>query len=497
MPAERRPPERPRPHPARSPRGNGVRKRPVAFVTGLGALGCFSLIAGGFAATSPDPNDRLLPGVQIAGIAVGELPVDQARERLRAWAREQMSLPIQVRHPESNKTWRWTVADISGRFDIDTCLRDAVAIAKDENILERWWYRDSPRDIQLQPRFLHNSSRLRRRLTLVAKQVDIAPVDARLGVVPKKGVFLARTERSGSRLDIEATANALETDGLDDGAQTDLILVEAKPRVTAQMLGGMGTLLASYSTYYGSSSSNRKHNVGIGAAQIDGTWMENGTVFSFNRSVGPRTASKGWRLAHQFQDGQVVDGIGGGVCQVSSTLYNAVLLGGLKIRERHNHSMPVAYLSPGRDATVSYGSLDFQFENNTGGPVYVQATADGRQLIFRLFGARPLAQTVRVVSGPTMPRADGGFSVQIFREWIAAGKGVRREDLGRDTYKPHPPEPAAKKPVPSLKKTAARPPVAVTKSPANPAGSTTPGPPQTSGTTNGEATPDSTGTERP
>ena len=464
------------------PAGTRPAPRPIAVATGFGALGCFSLIAGGLISNRPTPTDRLLPGTQIADIAVGDLPVDEARERLRQWARGRMGLPVQVRHPDSNKTWKWSIADISGRFEIEDALQEALQHARDENLLEHWWYRDTPRDIQIVPKFVYNPGRLRRRLEVVARQVDIPPINAKLGVVPKQGFQLVRKERSGVQLDVAATATALDQDDLSDGAEAELTLREALPKVDSRMLAGMGTLLAAYSTYYGSSSANRKHNVATGASAIDGTWLENGASFSFNKTVGPRIADRGWRLAHQFQDGQVVDGIGGGVCQVSSTLYNAVLLGGLAIRERHNHSMPVAYLNPGRDATVSYGALDFRFENNTGGPVYLQATADGKRLTFRVLGPRPLPHSVRVVAGPTVPKAGGAFTVQTFREWVTANRLVRREDLGKDTYKPHPPEPTPAKPPGAVKKVALAKPKPKASRPVKPPSAPPPPDPQATGT---------------
>ena len=169
--------------------------------------------------------------------------------------------------------------------------------------------------------------------------------------------------------------------------------------------------------------------------------MAPGDIFSYNDTVGERDKDNGFQIAHQYQDGKVVDAIGGGVCQPSSTLYNAVLYSGLKIVERHNHSMPVKYVSPGRDATVSYGSLDFRFENNTDGLLFIGATADRETLRFRIFGEKPMTRKVTSISlSDRKYRGNGGFSVSSWRVFKDADGKTTRESLGSSYYRPPAPK---------------------------------------------------------
>jgi vancomycin resistance protein YoaR len=240
-------------------------------------------------------------------------------------------------------------------------------------------------------------------------------------------------------------------DGLFDGSEATVLLTSTEPKITNADLSPLGTLRSAYFTNYASSSSNRKSNLALAASKLDGHLLKPGEVFSYNNRVGPRTESRGWKTAHQFQDGQIVDGIGGGVCQSSSTLYNAVLLGGLKIVERHNHSLPVAYLSPARDASVSYGHLDFKFANNTDGPLYITAAADGKKFHIRLYG--PLATRVPKVSVETTEPIylpSGAYKVAAKRTIQHPDGRVETEDLGWDTYgKPKPAVPV--KPVSTVR----------------------------------------------
>ncbi len=139
-----------------------------------------------------------------------------------------------------------------------------------------------------------------------------------------------------------------------------------EPGITTSMLGedAFPDKLASFSTRYDASNTNRATNIDLAAKAIDGKILMPGERFSFNSIVGPTTASKGYKLAGAYSAGELVENYGGGICQVSSTLYNTVLYANLKIDERYNHSMIVSYLDPSLDATISYGSRDFKFSNS-------------------------------------------------------------------------------------------------------------------------------------
>lgn len=129
----------------------------------------------------------------------------------------------------------------------------------------------------------------------------------------------------------------------------------------------------SYKTSFNPGERNRTINLKLAAAAINGQVIQPGKTFSFNKTVGPRTKERGYLEATIFVGGKKEQGLGGGICQVSSTLYNAVLASKLKIVERHTHSLPVTYVPTGKDATVSYGYLDFRFQNNKTYPVKIQA----------------------------------------------------------------------------------------------------------------------------
>ena len=167
-------------------------------------------------------------------------------------------------------------------------------------------------------------------------------------------------ESYGVQLDVESTVARVM--GAPAGSRLLFDLVQLDPEITAVLFEQFTVQLGSYYTIYGGGG-GRNINIELAAASINNYQLFPGELFSFNRAVGRRTIEKGYELAPIIVGGSVVPGLGGGICQVSSTLYNAVLEAGLEVVERYPHSLPVGYVPPGRDATVS-SYLDFKFRNN-------------------------------------------------------------------------------------------------------------------------------------
>ncbi len=147
-------------------------------------------------------------------------------------------------------------------------------------------------------------------------------------------------------------------------------------------------VLGKYSTKYLTSNKPRANNVELAARYVDGTILLPGDEFSYNNVVGPRTAARGFKAASVYENNKMVDGLGGGICQTSSTIYAAVLYADLEVTERHEHSLEVHYIELGMDATVSYGTLDFRFKNNTDAPVKVVAKASGGTVNVQILGTQ-------------------------------------------------------------------------------------------------------------
>ena len=232
------------------------------------------------------------------------------------------------------------------------------------------------------------------------------------------------------------------------------------PEVTAAELEAEFTdcVIGSFFTNYSSSSPNRKENIRLASEKINGRILNPGEVFSFNDIVGPRTAATGYKVAHVYSGSKVVDGIGGGICQVSSTLYNAVVFADLEIVYRTNHSLPVSYVPLGRDATVSYGTIDFKFKNNKETPVKLEVLADGNNLTVNIYGRKKYLKDISietaitgsrqysttVIKDDTMyederkveERGANGTNTQSYKVIKENGEVVSRTPLAKSSYSP-------------------------------------------------------------
>jgi vancomycin resistance protein YoaR len=210
-------------------------------------------------------------------------------------------------------------------------------------------------------------------------------------------------------------------------------LVKDPPVLSADRLKGINGVLGIYSTS-ASFNAKRNRNINLSINAIDGTLLSLGETFSLNDTVGKRTQARGFRTAPVFEDNEKVPGIGGGVSQVTGTLFNAAALAGLDIVEVHPHSRPVAYIPIGRDATVAYGAKDLKFKNNTKAPVYIAYTFKNQRLQATLFGKKTPGR--RVSLRPLVQRkAPGNVSAQLYRVVKVNGKVKAKERLFSHRYK--------------------------------------------------------------
>ena len=211
---------------------------------------------------------------------------------------------------------------------------------------------------------------------------------------------------------------------------------KVEPSVTAQMMEEklFTTKLGSYSTYYGGTY-NRNSNVERAAELMNGAVLAPGDVLSFNDRVGPRTVANGFFTAPEYLNGKTVEGIGGGTCQVSTTLYGAVLYAGLDIVSRTNHMFAVSYAPLGQDATVAYGSVDFKFKNNSNYPVKITVATRGGTITVDVLGAAwEPEQTVKLEHSVKRGTNTNVTSKRIF---YSNGEVIKTENLPSSHYKPH------------------------------------------------------------
>lgn len=206
----------------------------------------------------------------------------------------------------------------------------------------------------------------------------------------------------GRKLDVTATMKRLQ-EQLQEGKVETLELVineSAQPTITDKDLVSITSILGSFTTYFDGSNTSRAHNIHLASQKIHQTLIPAEGIFSFNQVVGERTAEAGYDDAPVFMGGRLVPGIGGGICQVSSTLFNTALLSGMDIVERDTHFAPVSYIPVGLDATVAWGYIDFQFKNPYSHPIYVIAEEGAGYVTITILGAKEdVPQSVTITKG--------------------------------------------------------------------------------------------------
>lgn len=211
------------------------------------------------------------------------------------------------------------------------------------------------------------------------------------------------------------------------------------PNVTTNMIGqeAFPDLLSSFPTYYSTSDRDRTTNLILAANKINGTVVMPGEVFSYNQVVGERTIAAGYKEAPIYVNGEVVDGLGGGICQVTSTLYNAVVLANLEIVERSNHQFVPSYVKASRDATVVYGSIDFKFKNNRNYPIKILCSVNNGVVNFAIYGLKTADDYEVEISSRITSQTSSYTNSEAYKILKKNGQIVSQTLLSRDTYKRH------------------------------------------------------------
>lgn len=235
------------------------------------------------------------------------------------------------------------------------------------------------------------------------------PPFAKARVFFENGAIKRQKESASIALDQEKLVPTLVA--LVDASQStgSLPLTEAPKQLPDEELAKIKEVVASFTTHFPSYQSDRNTNIQIASGKIDGTIILPGQTFSFNDVVGRRTPKEGYREAPVLVNGRHESGIGGGCCQVSTTLYNAALLANLGIVERNNHSIPSVYVTPGRDAMVAYGSSDLKFKNTGTSPIAIGRKYVSGSITFYVLGTKVPNEKVEIVTSGV--RYLGGGSV--------------------------------------------------------------------------------------
>jgi vancomycin resistance protein YoaR len=280
------------------------------------------------------------------------------------------------------------------------------------NVGRMWTARGAERRIALPVKW--DKAQLRRKMWIVANNYRVEGRDAGLQVVNGEVQIIPEVE--GRAINVGDTLQKLQQRYYVGLPATTATVRNVQPRLTAADLEGKDIKMADYTTRFDAGIRGRTTNIRLVARAVDGQVVMPGETFSFNATTGERTAAKGYRIAHIFvrkpgaAEAEVVEGLGGGTCQVSSTLFNAVRKANkkngkhLKIVERNTHSLPVTYVPTGLDATVAWPYKDFRFRNKFPHPIYLRTAVSRSHLTISVWGRVPDSMDSNsVIADPTDP----------------------------------------------------------------------------------------------
>lgn len=284
----------------------------------------------------------------------------------------------------------------------------------------------------------------------IARDNHRIPVDA--AVTFSRYGFAYTGEKHGEKVDRTELSSRIRDALITGQSYVEIPFVEEKASVTKAELLSYTKKLASFTTSFDASQENRSKNIALSARRIDGTTLAPGEVFSFNDTVGARSKQNGFLEATVISEGVFVKGVGGGVCQVSTTLYNAVLLSGLTVVESRAHSLSVSYVLPSFDAMVS-SSSDFQFRNDFSYPVYVSVKTGEGRVTATVYGKetgleyKRVSKVLKRISPPESKIVEGeedlvlrppkeGMVSEAYLDVFRDGKLVERRKLRKDRYEP-------------------------------------------------------------
>ncbi|MBW9144633.1 VanW family protein [Clostridium sp. CM027] len=349
---------------------------------------------------------------------------------------------------------------LDAKYNIDEAIKQAMSYGSDMNMLQRYKAIKNPDDKQIKLTFEYNDKAVDKILEEMTKDINKDPVNATITMV-SSGNFSVTSDAYGKQLESVKLKKEIKSkiNGLLSGDDISITAPVKKlsPKVTEASLNAINTKISSYSTNFASSQEGRATNIELSTKSINGTLLMPGDVFSFNGIVGERTAARGYKTAGVIVGDKLEQGLGGGICQVSSTLYNAMLTTEILSVERIHHTISSGYIPKGQDATVDYGNLDYKFKNTFEYPIYIEGVISNRNLSFNIYSNSTLTKrTYEIVSEVlevTQPKTEtiqdptkyedekeivktgyAGFKVKVYRKTYENGKLIGTQVINNDTF---------------------------------------------------------------
>ncbi|MDO4866479.1 MAG: VanW family protein [Clostridia bacterium] len=355
-----------------------------AAVLVLVIFGAVKLIAGAVA----NQEERFVDNVFVNGLSMGGYTLEEGYAAMEQLRDERLNTTYVLTH--GGKSWNFTPSDFGASMDYESEMERAWNLghvgdrAVRRQIIEN--LREVPAEFNSELTF--DEAALETFIDGLAAEIHVDPVDAEVALTEEKPI-ITRASEHGWDLDQERTMENLQSLILTGEGDTQLPVDEVEPTVSSDNMEMK--VVAKFSTDVSFRGADSRANVRLALSYFNCFALYPGETADFNAVVGPRTEARGFREAPEYAGNELKKGFGGGVCQASTTLYNAVIMANMTILERHNHNMTVAYVEPSQDAAVEYGTdgKNFLFRNDTEHAIYIYTNVDKENATVTIYGTRP------------------------------------------------------------------------------------------------------------
>lgn len=415
-----------------------------------------------------DGSSAIGQNISISGVDVSGMTRTEALTKLKnAYEKQLEDSYILLKY--GTILWKMDYKDIAATYNYSKAIDNAFSIVREvkntsgsavttggTSVTTDSSIAPDYKNINIALTLSYNKKNITDYLSKLSERINIAPRNAMMKISGRN--FTIIDGKKGSALDIDDASTKIFK-AIQSSSKKPIILttVQVAPKYNRNNLLDIKDKLGEYTTYFNAKDEDRVTNLKVASNNINNFIVMPNEIFSVNKTIGPRLEENGFKLAHVIVNNKFVDGIGGGVCQVSTTLYNAVLLANLKIVERNHHSIPSTYVPLGRDATISGNSKDFKFQNNTKYPIYITNEVDGSHIKFTIYGKNDYPKrkvkikteiisvtrpTTKLVDDPTLPKGTivvdtkpfSAYTVESYRDVYENGKLLYEEKLFTDKY---------------------------------------------------------------
>lgn len=403
-------------------------------------------------------NPYIHRGVRIEDIDVSSLSKEEALKEVKAITDEMIKNKV-VNFTYEDINVPVPLRDFGYKLNLEDAINKAYSYGRSDNLFYN--YLDIIKGYIFKKNFVAKAdiddAKREEVILNIGSKIFKKALDA-YPIINEDGSVTIKDSEIGRYMDINEAKDLINLDILHED-KIELPVYKTEPKIYSNYYDGINKKLGDFETDYSSSVKNRKENIRLAASKFNNMKLNPGDEISFNDVVGEISEKTGFKSATVIVGGEYESGIGGGICQVSTTLYNSLILSDLEITERHNHSRPIHYVDLGTDAAVARGYKDLKFKNNTNNPILILSEANGEKLNFKVLGngsdrdyeVKIIPQLLGTVSpgvdtiysdalpeGESTVRESGarGYSYKTYKEIIKNGEVVEKKEISKSYYVP-------------------------------------------------------------